>query len=88
MSFNGWDLVHEATNHFLAGQREGSVVPPVTVDMQVTLPDSFFPETQFGDNSQTCRVLGSDIDLKPVKTSVEAVVNNHRNGHRDDSSSA
>src|SRR5829696_6596102 len=57
------------------------MITPITVDVQIARPQSFWPEAQLGDDSQTLRILWPDRDLDPMQLHhIEAVI--HRQGDR------
>src|SRR5690606_33386842 len=81
--------VHPAREHplggVLASEREGVVITPVAVDVDVAAPQSLVPEAQLLHDAQAGLVLRTDADLHPMQSVLpERRIGRERYGRRRD----
>src|SRR5690606_6692550 len=67
--------LEQAAGDLLRDEREGAVVTPVAVDVEVAAAQALVAEAELLHHAQTRRVLRPDVDLQPVQAELgEAVV--------------
>ena len=50
----------------LDGQRVANVVAPGSIDVKLTTPNAFFPESELLNHPAAGLILGADVRLQPV----------------------
>src|SRR5690625_2467928 len=77
--------LQQPAGDLLGGEREGAVVAPVAVDVEVAPPHALVAEAELGHHPQAGGVLRADVDLQAVQAQLgEAVVAGQRDRRRDD----
>src|SRR5436305_14829443 len=75
----------QSARNVLDREREAGVVPPRSVDMEVTRPQPLGAEAELLGDPQARDVLRTDVDLDPVQADGgEAVVDGERQRSGDD----
>src|SRR5690606_26087759 len=73
--------VEQPLGHFLRGEREDEMVPPCSVDVQISRTQPLLAESEFLHDPPAGPVLRANADLDPVQShGTETVV--HRQRHR------